>query len=232
MSTLLERTKTKNKKSRRSDQPCFYSNNNRLKFSKTTFIFFDLKKNLRIGAGEIAHHVNCLPSGHEEPCPVPSNPGMEAHTCSSNVQRKEKEDAWGWLVSQPRFFASSSSVSELVWKCGGWHYWGMTSNYCSMVSMCTYMCTYNSLDCLVFSCPDHIHVLELGCQLQDFFDNLASVSPALWSCYHGVTLFGIDLRPSFPYNFKLFFQNLKCFDKFSCADSFATTSALRKNAFN
>lgn len=99
---------------------------------------------------------------------------MEAHTCSSNVQRKEKEDAWGWLASQPRLFASSSSVSELVWKCGGWHYWEMTSNYCSMVSMCTYMCTYNSLDCLVFSCPDHIHVLELGCQLQDFFDNLAS----------------------------------------------------------
>lgn len=64
--------------------------------------------------------------------------------------------------------------------------------------MCTYMCTYNSLDCLVFSCPDHFHVLELECQLQDFFDNLASVLPALWSCYHGVTLFGIGLCTSFP----------------------------------
>lgn len=105
MSTLLERTKTKNKKKAScSDQPCFYSNNNRIKFSETTFIFFYLKKNLRIGAGEIAHRVNCLPYGHEEPCPVPSNPGMEVHTCSSSVQKKGKEDAWGWLASQPRLF--------------------------------------------------------------------------------------------------------------------------------
>lgn len=98
MSTLLERIKQPQKASW-SDQPCFYSNNNQIKFSETTFIFFDLKKNLRIGAGEIAHRVNCLPYGHEEPCPVPSNPSVVAHTCSSSVQEEGKGGCRG-LASQ------------------------------------------------------------------------------------------------------------------------------------